>query len=335
MTTQIIYSNEFNKHDNINHPENARRTDIILKEIQKFPFYKELDFIKPDFLPEEKLHEVHSKDMIQQVRDMSLLGDSWIDVDTYICESDYNTARLAAGGVLKACKNVIKGEVDNAFCLVRPPGHHATKSRSMGFCLFNNAAIAANEISKEEKRVMIFDSDVHHGNGTQDIFYKRKDILYQSFHLFPHYPGTGNVNEIGKEIGQGYTINAPVSHGTGECVILEIIDNIFLPIAYKFKPEIIIISSGFDSHHSDILGGLRLTSNFFGKIISKLQEVQSKIVCTLEGGYNIDWIGKCFISQISNMIYHPILFDDSIRENKLEKSVIEEIKKEVGKYWSI
>ena len=335
MTMQIVYSKEFLKHDNAAHPENAQRLVVMMNEIKKAPFYKELEFVEPELLPEEMLHDIHSDEMIQQVKEMSSYGESWIDMDTYVCKSDYETARLAAGGVVKLAKNVLEGKADNAFGLVRPPGHHATSTRSMGFCLFNNIAIAANEISKKGKRVLIFDSDVHHGNGTQDIFYDRKDVLYQSFHSSPHYPGTGNVEEIGVGVGKGYTINAPLSHGNGEVAVSKLLDEIFMPTARKFKPDIILVSSGFDSHHLDPLGGLKLSSNFFGEMISRLQDVQPKIVCTLEGGYNLDWIGKCLLSQIGQMMYHPVKFDDPVREDTDVGKVIEKIRNEMEKYWKI
>jgi acetoin utilization deacetylase AcuC-like enzyme len=307
----------------------------MMNEIKKAPFYNKLDFVKPELLPEETLYSVHSKDMIQHIKNMSDFGDAWIDPDTYVCKSDYDTARLAAGGLLQVSKNVIDGSADNAFALIRPPGHHATPSRSMGFCLFNNAAIAANEITKQGKRVLIFDHDVHHGNGTQDIFYDRKDIMYQSIHLFPHYPGTGSIDEIGRDTGQGYTINAPLSYGNGDEAVSRLLKEVFLPIAQQFKPNIIIISSGYDSHHADILGGLRFSSNFFGKMISRFQKIQPKIVCTLEGGYNLQWIGKCLISQIGQLVSHPIKLDDSATENPNVEPVIEKIKSELGTYWKL
>ena len=335
MTTQIVYSKEFDRHDNAGHPENAQRLTVMMNDIKKAPFYNKLEFIKPEILPEESLCSVHSDEMIQQVKEMSSQGDSWIDMDTYVCKSDYEIARLAAGGLVKISKNVLNGKVDNAFALIRPPGHHATRNRSMGFCLFNNAAIAANEISKEGKRVLIFDHDVHHGNGTQNIFYDREDVMYQSIHLYPHYPGTGNFEEMGVGDGEGYTINAPLSRGNGDGTVSKLLDEIFLPIARQFNPDIIIISSGFDSHHFDVLGGLKLTSNFFGDIISKFQEIQPKIVCTLEGGYNLDWIGKCLLSQLGMMVSHPIRFNDSSEEYSNVDPVINKIKNEIGKFWKI
>jgi len=335
MTTQIAYSNDFSRHDNAGHPENAKRLHVMLNEMQNTSFYDELDFFEPDLISEEALYLLHSDEMIQQVKDLSSIGDSWIDMDTYVCKSDYETARKAAAGLLQLSRNVLDGKADNGFALVRPPGHHATHDRSMGFCLFNNAALTANEISKTGKQVLIFDCDVHHGNGTQYLLYDRKDIMYQSFHLYPHYPGTGPIEDIGDGDGKGYTINAPLSHGNGNEAVSQLLDEIFLPIARQFKPDLVIISSGYDSHHLDPLGGLKLTSNFFGEIIAKFQNIQPKIVCTLEGGYNLNWIGKCLVSQLGQMISHQVTFDDVTEEDTNVEPTINKIKNELASYWEI
>ena len=335
MTTQIVYSEIFRKHNDQSHPENAERLNIMIEEIKNAPFYKDLEFIQPEILPEEILYDIHSKKMIEQVKDLSLESKSWIDIDTYVCKSDFETARLAAGGMLQVCRNVIEGNANNGFALIRPPGHHATKNRSMGFCLFNNAAIAANELTKKGKKVLIFDWDVHHGNGTQNIFYDRKDVMYQSFHLSPHYPGTGDFDEIGSGDGLGYTINAPLHHGKGNNAVTKILDEVFLPISKQFKPDLIIISSGFDSHHLDPLGGLRLTTDFYGEITAKFQKVQPKIVGTLEGGYNFGWIGKCLVSQLGQMTGKSVKFGDTATEVENATDVINEIKNEIGKYWKV
>ena len=335
MTTQIAYSKEFSRHDNSSHPENAERLHVMLNEIRNTSFYDELDFFEPDLISEEALYSLHSDEMIQQVKDLSSIGDSWIDMDTYVCKSDYETARKAAAGLLQLSRNVLDGKADNGFALIRPPGHHATHDRSMGFCLFNNAALTANEISKTGKQVLIFDCDVHHGNGTQYLLYDRKDIMYQSFHLYPHYPGTGPIEDIGDGDGTGYTINAPLSHGNGNEAVSQLLDEIFLPIARQFKPDLVIISSGYDSHHLDPLGGLKLTSNFFGEIIAKFQNIQPKIVCTLEGGYNLNWIGKCLVSQLGQMISHQVTFDDVTEEDTNVELIINKIKNELASYWKI
>jgi len=335
MTTQVIYTNEFNRHDNPSHPENARRLNVMIDELEKTPFYGELEILEPKILSDRPLREIHSSRMIQQVKDISQIEDSWIDLDTYVCKGDYEIAKLAAGAMLQACENVLSGKADNSYALVRPPGHHATIGRSMGFCLFNNIAIAANEIAKKGKKVLIMDFDVHHGNGTQDIHYHRSDIMYQSLHLSPHYPGTGDINEVGIDDGEGYTINSPLSYGNGNDAARTILDEIFLPIAKQFKPDIILFSSGYDSHHSDPLGGLRFTSDFYGEIIKKYQKIQPKIACTIEGGYNLQWIGKCLVSQIAQMMNKQITFKDEIREDPNIKELLKELKNEMGKYWKI
>jgi len=334
MTTQIIYSDEFLKHDNSDHPEKAERLVAIMNEIKKTSFFKNLEIIEPKILPEKLLYNVHSDNLIQQIKKVSSGGGAWITLDTYVCPSSFNIAKLAAGGVLQACKNVISGKVDNAYALVRPPGHHATRDNSMGFCLFNNAAIAANEISMNNKKILIFDFDVHHGNGTQDIFYDRKDVLYQSIHLSPHYPGTGSINEIGIGEGEGYTVNAPLSYGNGNKAVSKILEKVFLPIAKQFKPDLILVSCGYDSHHSDPLGGLRFTTNFYAEMIAKYQKIQSKIVCTLEGGYNLKWMGKCVASQLGQMANQPISFNDSVKEEENVDLLIEDIKDELDNYWN-
>lgn len=336
MTTQIIFSEKFNQHNNLRHPENNSRTTIMMEELRKAPFYEKLDIFEPKkLLPEKRLYELHSKRMVKEIKDRSKKEESWIDLDTYVSKNDFETARLAAGAVLNACKDVLKGKIENAFCMVRPPGHHATSERSMGFCLFNNTAIAANEIAKEGKRVLVIDPDVHHGNGIQDIFYDRNDVLYQSIHLSPHFPGTGDISDVGEDKGRGYNMNAPLSHQYGNKAANQILDEIFLPIAEQFKPDLIIMSVGFDSHHSDLLGGLRFTANFYGEIIKKYQEIQPRIVSTIEGGYNPDWIGKCLLSQIAQMTHEKINIKDKISSKSDIEELKKKIKENIGKYWDI
>jgi acetoin utilization deacetylase AcuC-like enzyme len=335
MVTQIVFSDLFNKHDTADHPENADRLYVMLDAVEQTPFYKQLSFIEPEMLSEELLYEVHSAEMIERIKEISRTGDSWIDLDTYVCKSDYETARLAAGGVFQVCKNVVNGAAENGYALVRPPGHHASRDRSMGFCLFNNAGIAAHALSKKGKRILIFDHDVHHGNGTQSIFYARKDVMYQSFHLSPHYPGTGTISEIGEGDGKGYTINAPLGFGHDDRAVSQLFDEIFLPIAHQYKPHLIIFSAGYDSHHTDPLGGLKLSANFFGEMVRRFQKVQPKIVITLEGGYNLQWIGKCFVSQLGQMVGHPLHFDDTIKGNDDVITIITSMKKELGTFWDL
>ena len=335
MTTQIVYSDEFHKHDNQGHPENSERLKVMIDSVKKSQIFQELDFIEPEILPEKTLYDVHSSEMIEQIKEISTHGDYWIDLDTYVSKFDFGTARLAAGGLVKLCENVIQGKANNAYGLVRPPGHHATKKRSMGFCLFNNAAIAANELTKKGKKVLVFDPDVHHGNGTQDIFYDRKDVMYQSLHLSPHYPGTGDVREIGIGEGEGYTVNSPLKYGNGDKAASKILDEVFIPIASQFKPDIILMSIGYDSHHLDPLGGLKFTADFYGDMFARYQEIQPKIVCTLEGGYNLGWIGKCLVSQLGQMVGQKIETNDTSEENEDVTQLLENLKNEFKNYWDI
>jgi len=335
MKTQISYSEVFNKHNNINHPENSKRTDVMVQAIRNTSFFDEMDIISPEKIAEDILYEIHSEKVIDKIKEMSHYSELWIDPDTYVSSSDYDIARLAAGSVLNIAKNVISSKARNGFALVRPPGHHATKNHSMGFCLFNNISLAAHALTNSGKKVLIFDHDVHHGNGTQDIFYKRDDVMFQSFHLSPHYPGTGSISESGEDGGKGFTVNAPIKYGNGNDSISQLIDEIFLPIGRQFKPDIILVSAGFDSHHADTLGGLRLTSNFFGEIIEKLQGLQKKIVLTLEGGYNLQWIGKCLVSELEQLTNNEISFRESIDDISDIKDVLKSLKDEMGKYWKI
>jgi len=205
----------------------------------------------------------------------------------------------------------------------------------MGFCLFNNIAIAAEQFTQQGKRVLIFDHDVHHGNGTQAIFYDRDDVMYQSFHLSPHYPGTGSLDQLGTGKGKGYTVNAPLPFGVGDQSVSRLLNDIFIPVAEQFHPDLILVSAGFDSHHADPLGGLRLSVDLFGDIIRRFQEVQPRIVCSLEGGYNLGWIGKCVLSQLGVLAHHPVSYPDPVQETVHADPVVTVLKKEVKKYWKI
>lgn len=181
MSTEIIYSKTFNHHDNSAHPENAKRTDVMMDALLNSDLINHVEIVEPEILPEERLFSVHDEDMVFQIKKMSKLEESWVDPDTYVNYNDFDTARLAAGGIVQLCQDASSGRVDNGFALVRPPGHHATKHKSMGFCLFNNIALAAKDLTEKGKRVLIFDLDVHHGNGTQDIFYDNDKVLYHRF----------------------------------------------------------------------------------------------------------------------------------------------------------
>ena len=324
----VVYSDKYLLHDNKNHPENAQRLVSTIDFLKKMPFYGKIEFVEPSKVSEEEICKVHTIQMVERAKEIG-----WLDKDTYTNEYSYEVAKLSAGGAIKAMEESIKRN-DATFALIRPPGHHATSKKSMGFCLFNNVAISAELFSEKNKKVLIFDHDVHHGNGTQEIFYERDDVLYQSFHLYPHYPGTGRINEVGKGRGEGYTINAPLPYKCGERCIEKIMEEIFIPVAEQFSPDIILISAGFDSHHADYLGGLNLTVNFYGKIISAFRKIQKRIVCCLEGGYNLNYLPKGIAVEISQMCDMPVEFDDYVDGRECNE-IINEIKEVQREYWRI
>jgi acetoin utilization deacetylase AcuC-like enzyme len=218
-----------------------------------------------------------------------------LDPDTYACAKSYETAKLAAGGTLAAVDEVVGGKLDNAFALIRPPGHHAESNRAMGFCLFNNVAIAAGYALKKYKlkKALIIDWDLHHGNGTQHSFYDRADVLYFSTHQFPYYPGTGFVTETGSGEGKGFTVNVPLSTGPGDAEYMEIFKEILEPIALEYKPDIVFVSAGFDIYYQDPLGGMQVTPEGFADLARVVLDFAKetcggKVVFVLEGGYHLD-----------------------------------------------
>ncbi|MBC7081247.1 MAG: histone deacetylase [Thermoplasmatales archaeon] len=327
--TLVIYSDKFLLHDNPTHVENASRATAIINFLKKMPFYDKLNLIEPDEISEDEIEKVHDSEMIKRAKKVG-----WLDMDTYTNEFSYEVAKLAAGGAIKACDEIIEGKDRNAFAILRPPGHHATRHASMGFCIFNNAGIAGNWLAEKGKRVLIFDHDVHHGNGTQDIFYERCDVLYQSIHLYPHYPGTGRIEEVGTGEGEGYTVNAPLPYGSGEGCVRKIMDEIMIPIAKEFSPDFVIISAGFDSHYADPLGGLALGINFYGEIIEKFKGVQEKIVCLLEGGYLADNLARGVAIEISHLVDEPISFEENVGGKECDR-IVEEIKRVMKNYWNL
>jgi len=326
--TCIVYSDDYLLHTNEQHPEHAGRLTAIMDYLKKLPFYEKLVLTEPRKATEEEIEKVHSREMVERAKRVG-----WLDMDTYTNEYSYEVAKLAAGGVLTACRTV-EEHGGNAFALVRPPGHHATSIRSMGFCVFNNVAIAGNMLAEMGKRVLIFDHDVHHGNGTHDIFYERRDVMYQSIHLYPHYPGTGSISEVGEGKGEGYTVNVPLPHGAGDECVNEILDEILIPVAHQFAPDFILISAGFDSHHADHLGGLSLSVNMYGEMIRKFSTVQPRIVCSLEGGYNLECLPKGVASELGVLCNMPVIFKDNVAGRECN-DVVKKLKDVMKEYWEL
>jgi len=299
MRTGLVYSPIYLEHDTGEHVENPRRLVTTIAHLKQTGIKEKLVCLSPRTATIEELELVHAPDYISYIRSRVEKGGGWLDPDTITSPRSYEAALYAAGGVLVAVEAVMKGEVDNAFALIRPPGHHATRDRAMGFCIFNNVAVAARFVLSKFQlnRVLIVDFDVHHGNGTQDAFYDDNRVLYFSTHQYPFYPGTGSVEETGVGEGVGTTVNFPMSAGWGDEEYQRAFKEVLVPIAKRFKPDFILVSAGFDAHWADQLAMMRVSITGFAQITEILKELatelcQGRLVFALEGGYNLEVVAR-------------------------------------------
>jgi acetoin utilization deacetylase AcuC-like enzyme len=292
MATAFYYHEDFLLHDaGAFHPERPERLKAILHGLKKH-LWKDLIQKRPEPALEEEILTVHSRKHFEDIRECARIGAVQIDMDTRVSAKSFDAAMLAAGAAVQAVSAIMDGEFDNAFAAVRPPGHHATTSRAMGFCLFNNIAIAARHLTRKYslRRVLIVDWDVHHGNGTQEIFYDDPSVVYISLHKKHHYPGTGWENEKGSGDAAGTKINYPI----GSPFNAESYEGTFteaLGRARSFAPEFILISCGFDAHERDPLGNLALKSETYGRLTGLVRNFAAefghqRIFSILEGGYD-------------------------------------------------
>ena len=281
------------KHKNEPHPENPGRLNAIQKNIESSKYYNNLTLIQPRKATVEDIAKVHGTGYIRSVEDSCRNGVRNLDADTVISADSYQAALLSAGAGLEALDKILEGTVGNAFCAVRPPGHHAEQNKAMGFCLFNNVGVIARYAQdvKNIQKIFIFDWDVHHGNGTQHSFYKDSSIYYSSIHQYPFYPGTGGVDETGTGDGLGSNLNLPMRAYSCDADYINIIEHKLIPVIQKFNPDLIIISAGFDAHENDPLAQINLSTDCYGKMTQKLMEIANdvcngRILSMLEGGYD-------------------------------------------------
>jgi len=292
--TGFVYGEIYLEHKTgPDHPEAPERLTSIVRRLEKTGLLERLVRIPPVAADTKWLTEVHTPQYVARVRRSCEEGQGWVDTpDAPASKESYRVALAAAGGVLEAIDAVMEGKVRNAFCAVRPPGHHALEDEAMGFCLFNNVAIAARYVQKKHRlaKVLIVDWDVHHGNGTQAIFYDDPTVLYFGVHQSPFYPGTGAADEKGEGPGLGYTVNVPLPAGSGDAVFKRAFDEKLRPAAREFKPDFVLVSSGFDAHEDDLLGRMLVTSEGFAELTRIVREIADKncrgrLVSMLEGGY--------------------------------------------------
>jgi acetoin utilization deacetylase AcuC-like enzyme len=287
----IIYHPDYLKHETGAHPENKERLLSILANLRETGRLKKLELKDPRSATLDEIQYIHSIDQIEKARKYSEL-EKRLDPDTVLSKDSYNVALLAAGGAITAVDAVLDN-LDCAFALVRPPGHHATPTKSMGFCIFNNIAIAARHAQKiGKKRVLIVDWDVHHGNGTQDAFYDDPTVLYFSTHQYPHYPGTGWMDEVGTGNGEGFNINVPLPEGTDDSGFIAAFKEILVPAAREFSPDIVLVSAGMDACRNDGLAQMRMSVDGFSALATIVKSIAKeccggKVAVVLEGGYDL------------------------------------------------
>ncbi|HEY4711564.1 MAG TPA: histone deacetylase [Dehalococcoidia bacterium] len=299
MKAGLVYDPIYLEHDTGDHVENSRRLVETMSYLKGTGIKEKLTSLSARPASLEELEMVHAPEYISYVESKAKKGGGWLDPDTVMSPKSYEAALYAAGGLLVAVEAVMKREVDNAFALVRPPGHHAIRDRAMGFCIFNNVAIAAKFAPSKFNlnRVLIADFDVHHGNGTQDSFYADPQVLYFSTHQYPFYPGTGWIDETGTGVGKGTTVNFPMAAGWGDEEYLRAFNEVLVPVVRKFQPQLILVSAGFDAHWADHLAMMRVTITGFAQMAMILKELaaelcQGRLVFTLEGGYNLQVVAS-------------------------------------------
>ncbi len=298
---EIAYHSDFLLHKNPEgHPERKERLERTIDVFNEKNTWSLVEKADPELGSDEVLGYFHSKEYIEKIKELSKKGGGKLDPDTFLGEKSLKAARRAVGAGISLFKD-LKGTEKNGFGLLRPPGHHAEKEKAMGFCLFNNIAILAEKAIREGKEVAIVDFDVHHGNGVQNAFYDKKEVFYFSIHQKPHYPQTGEIDEIGVGDGEGYNINLPLSSRKNDLDYLYVFDEILLPILEKINPDCLFVSGGFDAHLKDNYSEMELSNEAYEEMTKMLNELNKPVICLLEGGYNLDVLPMSILATLKGL----------------------------------
>jgi len=305
--TVLVYSEEYKKHNDIYHPENQDRLKVIMDYIEKDYSLRDLDVVSPHPASKNDILKVHSQSHVNFIEDFCSKGGGNIDFDTYATPDTYQIAKLSAGGAITASQIALESN-QSTYSIGRPPGHHATSQRSMGFCIFNNIAIAIEYLREvyEIKKFMVLDCDVHYGNGTADIFYHDPDVLYISIHQDPQtiFPGRGFVEEMGSFEGEGFNLCMPMPSFSNNHDYIYILEKILKPVADQFQPDFHFIDIGFDGHANDPLSNTNLDDDFYPWITAQMNEIAQKTVLILEGGYDPETMGRCNMKVLNALNNH-------------------------------
>lgn len=295
-------------HAEYGHPERPERVETIVAALQDAGWWQAYPQVEPDPVDDFLLEAVHTPAYLRRLKQVGTSGGR-LDLDTYTTRASWDLAHKAAGGAVAVARRVWQGDAGRGFALTRPPGHHATRDQGMGFCLLNNVAIAAEDLIQhtEVMRLAIVDLDLHHGNGTQDIFWRRDDVLYISTHQYPHYPGTGRLSEVGEGRGKGFTANFPMPPGSGDQAFSAVMESAILPLLDRFQPEMVLVSYGFDTHWLDPLGHIALSAAGYRRLVASLvswvdANCQGRIALFLEGGYNLEAAAACSLGATSALL---------------------------------
>lgn len=304
MKLAIAYDEAFLDHVEHGHPERPERLIAIKEALAEAGYWDEDSFVLPRESSEDELRRVHNKDYVETTLKRLEQGHGHLDPDTYFSPGSRLAALRASGGAVDVARKVWTRDADVGLALVRPPGHHAEANRAAGFCIFNNISVAAASLLEEgAERVMIFDWDVHHGNGTQHQYENRKDVFYISVHAWPHYPGTGLSHEVGSGEGEGFTANVPYPHGASDVDYADVMDRLVAPLARAYRPDILLISAGFDAHRNDLLGGMAMTEKGYAYLAAVMRDLaaelcRGRLVLFLEGGYDLKGISSSMVEVI-------------------------------------
>ena len=313
VKTAILKSDTFLKHDpGFAHVENPSRLEVIFDGLKSLAGRENLSFPVPEPATRNDLLRVHSAEHVDRIAATADKVYDFLDSDTATSANSHAAACLAAGALIGAARLVAEGAAANAFALVRPPGHHAEHGYAKGFCLFNNVAVAAAFAVTELgfKRVLVIDWDLHHGNGTQNSFYQTDQVLYFSTHMYPYYPGSGALNELGSGRGEGYNVNVPLSGGMNDLAYATIFNEVLVPIARQYQPEMIMVSAGYDIYYGDPLGTMAVTETGFAyltRVVKNLADelCDGRLLLTLEGGYNLTGLRDGVLASLGELAGVP------------------------------
>jgi acetoin utilization deacetylase AcuC-like enzyme len=303
-----FYPQGHQAHSEPGHPERPERIETIRQALIDLNWWDEFPHLPAVEIPQSVLHAIHNPNYLNILRSASQRG-MYLDLDTYTTPATWELALAAAGGGAAVVSQVWKGTALRGFALTRPPGHHATRNQGMGFCLLNNIALAAEYLLQLEgaERLAIVDLDLHHGNGTQEIFYERKEVFYLSTHQSPLYPGSGRLDEIGIGQGQGMNANFPLAPYSGDLAFRRVLDELILPLIDRYQPQMLLVSVGFDTHWRDPLGQLQLSAEVYGDLIRRLtrwadENCSGRIALFLEGGYDLDAAVACGQASVAGLL---------------------------------